>query len=279
MSEIRLENVSFVYNKGTPYEIAALRDINLTLDGGITGIIGHTGSGKSTLVQLLNALVRPSVGRVTFDGADLWESSESVRNARFRAGLVMQYPEYQLFAATVYEDIAFGPRNMGLDEDEVRQRVMTAAEFTRISPELMERSPFDLSGGQKRRVALAGVIAMKPEFLVLDEPAAGLDPGSRRFILNGIREYRKSFDTSVIIVSHSMEDMAQFCDRIIVMANGRIMMDGSCADVFGRSAELIGLGLDVPQITHIASALAERGIDIGRDVYTVGYAFDRLRDI
>lgn len=279
MSEIRLENVSFVYNKGTPYEIAALRDINLTLGGGITGIIGHTGSGKSTLVQLLNALVRPSVGRVTFDGADLWESSESVRNARFRAGLVMQYPEYQLFAATVYEDIAFGPRNMGLDEDEVRQRVMTAAEFTRISPELMERSPFDLSGGQKRRVALAGVIAMKPEFLVLDEPAAGLDPGSRRFILNGIREYRKSFDTSVIIVSHSMEDMAQFCDRIIVMANGRIMMDGSCADVFGRSAELIGLGLDVPQITHIASALAERGIDIGRDVYTVGYAFDRLRDI
>lgn len=279
MSEIRLENVSFVYNKGTPYEIAALRDINLTLGGGITGIIGHTGSGKSTLVQLLNALVRPSVGRVTFDGADLWESSESVRNARFRAGLVMQYPEYQLFAATVYEDIAFGPRNMGLDEDEVRQRVMTAAEFTRISPELMERSPFDLSGGQKRRVALAGVIAMKPEFLVLDEPAAGLDPGSRRFILNGIREYRKSFDTSVIIVSHSMEDMAQFCDRIIVMANGRIMMDGSCADVFGRSAELIGLGLDVPQITHIASALAERGIDIGRDVYTVGYALDRLRDI
>lgn len=279
MSEIRLENVSFVYNKGTPYEIAALRDINLTLGGGITGIIGHTGSGKSTLVQLLNALVRPSVGRVTFDGADLWESSESVRKARFRAGLVMQYPEYQLFAATVYEDIAFGPRNMGLDEDEVRQRVMTAAEFTRISPELMERSPFDLSGGQKRRVALAGVIAMKPEFLVLDEPAAGLDPGSRRFILNGIREYRKSFDTSVIIVSHSMEDMAQFCDRIIVMANGRIMMDGSCADVFGRSAELIGLGLDVPQITHIASALAERGIDIGRDVYTVGYAFDRLRDI
>ncbi len=279
MAEIVLENVNFIYNKGTPYEIAALRDINLTLGGGITGIIGHTGSGKSTLVQLLNALTRPSSGRVLFDGEDLWERSERVRAARFRAGLVMQYPEYQLFASTVYEDIAFGPRNMGLDEEEVGRRIRTAAEFTRISPELMSRSPFDLSGGQKRRVALAGVIAMQPEFLVLDEPAAGLDPGSRRFILNGIREYRRSSDTSVIIVSHSMEDMAQFCDRIIVMASGRVVMDGSCAEVFSRSAELIGLGLDVPQITHIAASLAERGIDIGRDVYTVGYALEKLRDI
>lgn len=276
MSEIVLKDVNYIYNKGTPYEVHALRDINLTLGGGIIGIIGHTGSGKSTLVQLLNGLAKPSSGKVLFDGEDLWEKPERVRAARFRAGLVMQYPEYQLFASTVYEDIAFGPRNMGLSADEVDRRVRLAAEFAKVSPEVMERSPFDLSGGQKRRVALAGVIAMNPEFLVLDEPAAGLDPGSRRFILGGIKEYRKKSGNSVIIVSHSMEDMASYCDRIIVMANGRVIMDGSCAEVFSRSLELIGLGLDVPQVSHIASALRECGIDIGRDVYTVGYAAEKL---
>ncbi len=279
MAEIVLENVNFIYNKGTPYEIHALRDVNLTFGGGITGIIGHTGSGKSTLVRMLNALVRPTSGRVIFDGEELWEKSERVRAARFRAGLVMQYPEYQLFAATVYKDIAFGPSNMGLSEDEIKRRVLYGAEFAKVPLDIMERSPFDLSGGQKRRVALAGVIAMKPEFLVLDEPAAGLDPGSRRFILNGIRDYCKTSGTSAVIVSHSMEDMALFCDRIIVMADGRVKMDGSCAEVFSRSLDLIGLGLDVPQITHIASALRERGVDIGLDVYTVGYAVDRICEL
>ena len=276
MSEIELRGINYIYNKGTPYEVQALRDINLKLGGGITGIIGHTGSGKSTLVQLLNGLAKPSSGSVLFDGEDLWEKPERVRAARFRAGLVMQYPEYQLFASTEEEDIAFGPRNMGLPAEEVSERVRRAAEFAKVPPEVMSRSPFDLSGGQKRRVALAGVIAMSPEFLVLDEPAAGLDPGSRRFILGGIKEYRKKSGTSVIIVSHSMEDMASYCDRIIVMANGRVVMDGSCAEVFSRSLELIGIGLDVPQVTRIASALEDRGIDIGRDVYTVGYAADMI---
>ena len=276
MAEIEIRDVNYIYNKGTPYEVHALKNINLKIGGGITGIIGHTGSGKSTLVQLFNGLAKPTEGQVLIDGEDIWEKSERVRRARFRAGLVMQYPEHQLFASTVYEDIAFGPRNMGLSEEEVNLRVMSAAEFAKIPEDVMNRSPFDLSGGQKRRVALAGVIAMNPEFLVLDEPAAGLDPGGRRFILGGIKEYRKKSGTSVVIVSHSMEDMASYCDRIIVMASGKVVMDGTCAEVFSRSHELIGIGLDVPQVTRIAAALSERGIDIGRDVYTVGYAAEQI---
>ena len=279
MAELEIRGVNYIYNKGTPYEVHALKDINLKIGSGITGIIGHTGSGKSTLVQLFNGLAKPSEGKVLIDGEDIWEKPERVRRARFRAGLVMQYPEYQLFASTVYEDIAFGPRNMGLSEDEVNKRVLAAAEFSNISEELMSRSPFDLSGGQKRRVALAGVIAMNPEFLVLDEPAAGLDPGGRRFILGGIKEYRKKSGTSVVIVSHSMEDMASYCDRIIVMATGKVVMDGTCAEVFSRSDELIGIGLDVPQVTRIAAALGERGIDIGRDVYTVQYAAEQISSV
>lgn len=276
MAELELTGVNYVYNKGTPYETHALKDINLKIGGGITGIIGHTGSGKSTLVQMFNGLVKPTSGTVKLDGEDIWEKRDRVREARFRAGLVMQYPEYQLFASTVYEDIAFGPRNMGLSESEVDERVRSAAAFAKVPPETMSRSPFDLSGGQKRRVALAGVIAMNPDFLVLDEPAAGLDPGGRRSILGGIKEFGKTSGTSVVIVSHSMEDMASYCDRIIVMASGRIIMDGSCSEVFSRYNELIGVGLDVPQVTRIASALAHRGIDIGRDVYTVGYAAGKL---
>lgn len=279
MSEIELRDVCFTYNRGTPFEVKALDGINLTLGGGITGIIGHTGSGKSTLVQLLNALIRPSSGEVLMDGVNIWNDPKRIRDVRFRAGLVMQYPEYQLFASTVYEDIAFGPRNMGLGEDEVRERVFRAADFSMLSHELMGRSPFDLSGGQKRRVALSGIIAMNPDFLVLDEPAAGLDPGGRRAILGGIRTYMKESGTSVIIVSHSMEDMADYCDRIIVMASGKVISDGNRSEVFGRSDELIGIGLDVPRITRVAAALCERGIDIGRDVYTVDYALERIERI
>ncbi len=279
MAEIKLSGVNYVYNKGTPYETHALKDIDLTIGGGITGIIGHTGSGKSTMVQLFNGLVKPTTGTVEIDGESIWESAAKVHAARFRAGLVMQYPEYQLFASTVYEDIAFGPRNMGLSEDEVKERVLFAASFAKVPPDVMNRSPFDLSGGQKRRVALAGVIAMRPDFLVLDEPAAGLDPGGRRSILGGIKEFGKSSGTSVVIVSHSMEDMASYCDRIIVMASGKVIMDGNCGEVFSRYNELIGVGLDVPQITRIAAALGERGIDIGRDVYTVGYAAGMLTQL
>ena len=279
MAEIKLCGVNYIYNKGTPYEVHALQDINLTVGGGITGILGHTGSGKSTLVQMFNGLVKPTDGKVLIDGEDIWEKPDRVKAARFRAGLVMQYPEYQLFASTVYEDIAFGPRNMGLPEDEVRSRVYAAAQFSKLPDGLMERSPFDLSGGQKRRVALAGIIAMRPDFLVLDEPAAGLDPGGRRDILGGIKNFGKASGTSVVIVSHSMEDMASYCDRIIVMASGKIIMDGDCSEVFSRYNELIGVGLDVPQITRIASSLVRHGVDIGRDVYTVGYAAGKILEL
>ncbi len=279
MAELKLCDVNYVYNRGTPFEVHALKNINLTVGGGITGIIGHTGSGKSTLVQLFNALSRPTSGTVMMDGVNIWDDPKRIRDIRFRAGLVMQYPEYQLFASTVFEDIAFGPRNMGLSEEEVGKRVAAAAHFAMLPPDVMERSPFDLSGGQKRRVALAGIIAMEPEFLVLDEPAAGLDPGGRRAILGGIRKYMKESGTSVIVVSHSMEDMATYCDRIVVMASGRIVMDGTCAEVFSRSDELIGIGLDIPQVTRVAAALCDRGVDIGRDVYTVGYAAERIAEI
>ena len=272
-----LRGVNYVYNKGTPYETHALKDINLAVRRGeITGIIGHTGSGKSTMMQLLNGLLKPTNGQVLLEGADIWGKSSNIRDVRFKAGLVMQYPEYQLFAQTVYDDIAFGPRNMGLDEEEVRSRCASAAAFANVPEELMNRSPFDLSGGQKRRVALAGVIAMSPSVLILDEPAAGLDPGGRRAILGGIREYREVSGTSVIVVSHSMEDMAAYCDRIVVMASGGIIMDGTPAEVFSRSDELIEVGLDVPQVTRVAAALVDRGFDVGRDIYTVRYAADRI---
>lgn len=274
-----LRGVSYIYNRGTPYETRALNNIDLSLRRGeITGIIGHTGSGKSTMMQLLNGLLKPTEGQVLLEGRDIWDKSSNIRDVRFKAGLVMQYPEYQLFAQTVYDDIAFGPRNMGLDEDEVRRRCGAAAAFADVPKELMSRSPFDLSGGQKRRVALAGIIAMSPSVLILDEPAAGLDPGGRRAILGGIREYREASGTSVIVVSHSMEDMAAYCDRIVVMASGSIIMDGTPAEVFSRSDELLSVGLDVPQITRIAAALADRGYDIGRDIYTVSYAARRITE-
>ena len=279
MASVELCGINYIYNKGTPYEVKALKDINLEINSGeITGIIGHTGSGKSTLVQLLNGILKPTDGIVKIDGKDIWAEPKKIRDVRFKAGVVMQYPEYQLFAETVYEDIAFGPKNMGLDDDEIRLRVERAAEFSDLPRELMNRSPFDLSGGQKRRVALAGVIAMNPSILILDEPAAGLDPGGRKEILNGIKRYQRTNGISVIIVSHSMEDMAYYCDRIIVMSDGKTVIDGSCASVFSRHDDLIGLGLDVPLITRVATALSHRGIDIGDDIYTVDYAAEKLTD-
>lgn len=280
MAQVELKNVSFVYGEGQPYEIRALDHISLTVGGSqMTGFMGHTGSGKSTLVQLLNGILKPSEGQILLDGKDIWENPKKIRDVRFKVGVVMQYPEYQLFEETVREDIAFGPKNMGMKGDEIAQRVLEAARFSGLDESLLDKSPFDLSGGQKRRAALAGVIAMRPELLVLDEPAAGLDPGGRREILGRIRDYQRTSGTSVLIVSHSMEDMALYCDRVVVMESGHVLMDGTCAEVFSRADELIAAGLDVPQITYVASALARRGIDIGLDVYTVKYAAERLFEV
>ena len=277
MYPIELKNVSFVYGAGEPYEIRALDNINLQLGGSMmTGFMGHTGSGKSTLVQLLNGILKPTSGQILLDGKDIWENPKKIRDVRFKVGVVMQYPEYQLFDETVRADIAFGPKNMGLSKDLIEERVMEAVRFSGLDESLLDKSPFELSGGQKRRAALAGVIAMRPEILVLDEPAAGLDPGGRREILGRIRDYQRSSGTSVIIVSHSMEDMALYCDRIIVMSAGRVAMDGNCAEVFGRYNELFEVGLDVPQITYVADALRKHGIDIGADIYTVKYAASQI---
>ena len=277
MSQIELENVSFTYGGYTSYEKKALDGVSVTFRSGIiTGLIGHTGSGKSTLVQLLNGLLKPQSGRVLLDGKDIWADPKKIRNVRFKVGLVMQYPEYQLFDETVRADIAFGPRNMGMTPEETEAAVEEAARFTGLDRSLLDKSPFDLSGGQKRRAALAGVIAMHPGVLVLDEPAAGLDPGGRREILGRIREFCDSSGTTVIIVSHSMEDMAMYCDCVTVMSDGRIAFSGTPAQVFSRSEELFSLGLDVPQITRVAAALERRGINIGRDIYTVKFAFGRI---
>ncbi|MBQ7939611.1 MAG: energy-coupling factor transporter ATPase [Clostridia bacterium] len=277
MYQIELKNVSFVYGAGEPYEIRALDNINLHLGGSVmTGFMGHTGSGKSTLVQLLNGILKPTSGQVLLDGKDIWEDPKKIRDIRFRVGVVMQYPEYQLFDETVRDDIAFGPKNMGLSKEEIEQRVIDAVHFAGLDESLLDKSPFELSGGQKRRAALAGVIAMRPEILVLDEPAAGLDPGGRREILGRIREFQRSSGTSVIIVSHSMEDMAMYCDRIIVMSAGKVAMDGTCSEVFGRYNELLDVGLDVPQITYVADELRKHGIDIGADIYTVKYAASQI---
>lgn len=277
MSQIELENVSFTYGGDTSYEKKALDGVSVTFRSGIiTGLIGHTGSGKSTLVQLLNGLLKPQSGRVLLDGKDIWADPKRIRNVRFKVGLVIQYPEYQLFDETVRSDIAFGPRNMGMTPEETEAAVEEAARFTGLDRSLLDKSPFDLSGGQKRRAALAGVIAMHPGVLVLDEPAAGLDPGGRREILGRIREFCDSSGTTVIIVSHSMEDMAMYCDCVTVMSDGHIAFSGTPAQVFSRSEELFSLGLDVPQITRVAAALERRGIDIGRDIYTVKFAFERI---
>lgn len=276
MATVEVKNLSYTYGKKTSTPNKALDNVSFKIDGGITGLIGHTGSGKSTLVQMLNGLLTPDEGEVILDGVNIWAEPKKIREIRFKAGLVMQYPEYQLFAETVREDIEFGPRNMGLDGDELKSTVERAAAFSGLSQELLDKSPFELSGGQKRRAALAGVIAMNPKILILDEPAAGLDPAGRRDILGGIKKYSRESGTTVIIVSHSMEDMALYCDSIIVMSDSKILMHKPCAQVFSEYRELVAIGLDVPQITRVASALAENGIDIGRDVYTVNWAAEKL---
>lgn len=277
MAEIKVEGVSYVYSEGTPFSVKALDNVSFTVPSGkITGVIGHTGSGKSTLVQMFNGLVRPSSGRILLDGIDIWENGKKMQGLNFKVGLVMQYPEYQLFDETVADDIAFGPKNMGMSPDEIKRCVESAARFAGLSPAMLERSPFELSGGQKRRAALAGVMAMKPEVLVLDEPAAGLDPGGRKDILDGIKSFQRESGTTVIIVSHSMEDMAVYCDNLAVMAQGKVVMTGTPPEVFSRSDELFETGLDVPEITKVAASLEKLGVDIGRDIYTVKFAAERL---
>lgn len=277
MSEITIQNLSYYHGKDTPYEIKALEDINLNIQKGtMTGIIGHTGSGKSTLVQMFNGILKPFKGKVLLDGDDIWSNPKDIRKIRFRVGLVMQYPEHQLFEETVYKDIAFGPHNMGLSQEEVDACVREAAEFAGISSELLERSPFDLSGGQKRRVAIAGIIAMRPDVLVLDEPAAGLDPRGRDSIFQNIKNYQQKSGKTVVVVSHSMEDMARFCDRLIVMSEGKIALEGNCKDIFEQTQVLMSAGLDVPQITKLVSLLRKEGIELGEGIYTVEDVFNQI---
>ena len=273
--KIELINVNYVYSAGSPFAAHALENINLNIESGkITGIIGHTGSGKSTLVRLLNGLERPTSGKVFLDGRDIWENPKQIGKIRFRVGLVMQYPEYQLFEETVAADIAFGPKNMGLDKDEIDTRVMHYSQLVGLDQSVLAKSPFELSGGQKRRVAISGIMAMKPEVLVLDEPAAGLDPEGRRTIFDAIEEYRRTENATIIIVSHSMEDMAERCDNIAVLYNSKLIASGSVSSVFSSPEILIKSGLDVPEITKIAMILSENGIKIDRPIYTVQQAVE-----
>jgi len=278
--KIRLEGITYIYGKNSPFEVRALDGVSLDIHAGkLTGIIGHTGSGKSTMIQLFNGLTRAEQGRVLLDGEDIWARPKDIGRIRYRVGLVMQYPEYQLFEETVYADIAYGPRNMKLSEEEIRERVAESAEFVGLQPEVMEKSPFDLSGGQKRRVAIAGIMAMRPEVLVLDEPAAGLDPQGRHTIFRGIREYNRRTGCTVIIVSHSMEDMAQYCDDVVVMAHAKALMAGSRDEVFARADELEAVGLDIPQITKLMLLLREGGMPVPSGLYTSESAEEALMKI
>ena len=274
---IQTEKLSHVYSVGTPFEHSALADVDFTAyRGEYLGIIGRTGSGKSTLIQHLNGLLKPTSGRVLYEGQDIWESKERTRQTRFNVGLVFQYPEYQLFEATVYKDISFGPKNRGLDEKEVDRRVRDAAAFVGLSDQVLQQSPFELSGGQKRRVAIAGVIAMEPSVLILDEPTAGLDPVGVEEILGNIRDYHQAKNATIIIVSHSMEEMARTVDRIVVVNDGRIPFSGAPREVFAHGDELEAMGLGVPAMTRVFHRLRAMGVDIDASVYTTEQARDAI---
>lgn len=278
MNALELKNIVYTYSKNTPFENTALHGVSVYFEKGrVNGLIGHTGSGKSTLVSMMNGLLKPDGGQVLLEGKDIWQEPKKIKNVRFRCGLVFQYPEYQLFEETCEKDIAFGPKNMGLSDQEIMQRVNDAAQFVSLDPEILKKSPFELSGGQKRRVAIAGVMAMEPDVLVLDEPAAGLDPIGRTEIFGGIRQYQRQRGNTVIIVSHSMEDVAEYCDNLTVMKNGTVIMNGSCAEVFGHEEMLTESGLGVPQITRFMRLLRERGVECTKNIYTVDAAFDELK--
>lgn len=273
MAVIETEDLTYIYSKGTPFEKTAVDHVSLSIgEGEMIGVMGHTGSGKSTLIQHFNGLLKPESGRVLLDGKDIWEDKTKIRDVRFKVGLVFQYPEYQIFEETVYDDIAFGPKNMGLDEAEIKRRVLETAHDIGLSEELMKRSPFELSGGQKRRVAIAGVMAMEPRVLILDEPTAGLDPAGRDKILGHIKNYHRRTKNTILIVSHSMEDIATFADKILVMNKAKLFCYDETEKVFARAEEISSIGLDVPQITKVFGELKRRGLDFGKNVYTVEYA-------
>lgn len=277
---IRVENLTHTYGADTPFCRSAVQNANMEiLEGEFLGIIGHTGSGKSTLIQHLNGLLKPTSGKIWLGDTDIWQDPKRIRSVRFRVGLVFQYPEYQLFEETVYRDIAFGPKNMGLDEREVDRRVRSALAFSGLGEELLDKSPFDLSGGQKRRVAIAGVIAMEPEVLILDEPSAGLDPAGRRSLMENIRAYHREKGTTVVMVSHSMDEVAENVDRIVVLANAGVVMSGTPHEVFSRAQELLEVGLNVPQVTQVAMELKRLGLDIDPAVYTVADLRRALRGL
>ncbi len=274
---LEIKNLNYIYSAGTPFEHKALDNVSFTVDRGeFIGIIGHTGSGKSTLMQQLNGLLKPTSGEILLEGTDIWSDKGLTRQARFRVGLVFQYPEYQLFEETVYRDIAFGPRNMGLKEEEIDRRVREAAGFVGITEEQLQASPFDLSGGQKRRVAIAGVIAMEPEVLILDEPTAGLDPVGRAGILNNIGQYRKAKNATIMMVSHSMEDVARLTDRLLVMNDSKLVMDAPPVEVFTHAGELLQMGLNIPQVTQVFLHLQKLGVDV-KNVYTIEQAVRELK--
>ena len=275
---LEIQNLSHVYSADTPFERAALRDVSLSIQRGeFVGLIGHTGSGKSTLIQHFNGLLKPTSGRVLFDGEDIWKDVKFTREIRFKVGLVFQYPEHQLFEETVYQDISFGPKNMGLSEEEIRARVERAAQFVGITDAELQKSPFDLSGGQKRRAAIAGVIAMEPDVLILDEPTAGLDPRGRESILQNIRDYQAAQHAAVVMVSHSMEEIASNVDRLLVMNHGQNVMNGTPAKVFSHAEELVEMGLAIPKMTQLFLALKRRGVPVDTSVFSVEQARQALR--
>ncbi len=277
MSILEAKNLTYKYSVGSPFEVTAIDDISFSVEKGeMLAIIGHTGSGKSTLIQHFNALLKPTSGSVLLNGEDINKDKTAMKNARFKVGLCFQYPEYQLFESTVYKDIAFGPTNMGLDKAEIDRRVRTAADFVGLKEDHLAKSPFDLSGGEKRRVAIAGVMAMEPEILIMDEPAAGLDPRGRRKILNLIKNYREKTGSTVIIVSHSMEDVASIAERILVINHGKLAMNGSVNEVFSREKELASMGLNVPQITRIFASLADYGYNLNRQTFTLDDAVNEI---
>ena len=276
---LQVQKLNYIYSAGTPFEHQALQDVSFSVSRGeFIGIIGHTGSGKSTLMQQLNGLLKPTSGSILLDGKDIWSDRKLTRQARFRVGLVFQYPEYQLFEETVYKDIAFGPKNMGLSTEEIDRRVRDAAATVGLTEQQLQVSPFDLSGGQKRRVAIAGVIAMEPEVLILDEPTAGLDPRGREEILKNIEDYRRTHNATVMMVSHSMDDVARLTDRLLVLNGSRLVMDGSPAKVFARSEELIEMGLNIPQVTRVFLELKAMGLDV-EPVYTIDQAVAVLKTL
>ncbi len=277
MAILKTEGLTYIYSQGMPFEKTAVDHVDLEIEKGeFVGVIGHTGSGKSTLIQHFNGLLRPTSGKIYLDGKDIWEDKKNIRQVRFRVGLVFQYPEYQIFEETVYKDIAFGPKNMGLSQSEIDGRVRRTAEAVGITEEILERSPFELSGGQKRRVAIAGVMAMEPEVLILDEPTAGLDPKGREKILGQIKQYHKNTNCTVLLVSHSMEDVARFASKILVMNDSKLFCYDTPQAVFRRSEEISEMGLTVPQITRVFDMLKKRGIDVHDEIYTVKYAAELL---